>query len=45
MTSRFKKIVFTALAAMLISKNFYTPVLVNLSPTEIFQAEQNFETA
>lgn len=45
MISRFRKIVFVAFATMLISKNFYTPVLVNLSPTEIFQAEQNFETA
>ena len=45
MISYFQKIVFAALVALLISKNFYTPVLVNLSPTEIFQSEQNFETA
>ncbi len=45
MISHFRKIVFVAIAALLISKNFYTPVLVNFSPTENFQAEQNFEAA
>lgn len=44
MISNFKKTLCLAFAAMLISKNFYTPVLVNLSPTEIFQTEEIFET-
>lgn len=41
----FKKILFVVLAAVLISKNFYTPVLVNSSCQEFCETGQVFETA